>query len=88
MQGAWVDALREAEKSGDLRPVARVLRSNIPIEQSTRELIAKLFDRRRLARKQGGQLTQIFEMSAEEQVARRWQGRKAGEGDEEALEEA
>jgi hypothetical protein len=64
--GAWVDALREAEKSGDLRPLARCLRSDIVIEQSTRELIAKLFDRRRLARKQGAQPTPIFEMSADD----------------------
>jgi hypothetical protein len=65
-QGAWGDALREAEKSGDLRPLALLLRSSIQIEQSTRELVAKLFDRRRLARKQGAQPTPIFEMSADD----------------------
>jgi hypothetical protein len=65
-QSAWVNALWEAEKSGDLRPLARLLRSNIPMEQSTRERMAKLFDRRRLARKPGGQPTPIFEMSHED----------------------
>jgi len=93
--GAWVDALREAEKSGDLRPLARCLRSDIVIEQSTRELIAKLFDRRRLARKQGAQPTPIFEMSADDewrdaakavrqvrQLKRRW---KKAEGAEIAV---
>jgi hypothetical protein len=65
-QGAWVDALREAEKSGDLGPLARFLRSDFVTEPSTRELIAKLFDRRRLARKQGAQPTPIFEISADD----------------------
>jgi hypothetical protein len=73
-QGAWGDALWEAEKSGDLRPLALLLRSSIQIEQSTRELIAKLFDRRRLARKPGGQPTPIFEISAED----RWRDAAKG----------
>jgi hypothetical protein len=65
-EGAFVDALREAEKSRDLRPLTRLLRSDIPIDPSTGELIARLFDRRRLDRKQGGQPTSIFEMSADD----------------------
>jgi hypothetical protein len=67
-QSAWIDALREAEKSGDLTSLACLLRSNTPMEQSTRELMAKLFDRRRLVRKRGGQPTPIFKMSAQDRL--------------------
>jgi hypothetical protein len=67
-QNAWIDALQETEKSSDLRPLARLLRSNIPIEQSTRELMAKLFDRCRLGRKRGGQSQPIFKMSAQDRL--------------------
>jgi hypothetical protein len=67
-QSPWIDGLRAAEKSGDLRPLARLLRSNIPLGQSTRELMAKLFDRRRLGRKRGGQSQPILKMSAHDRL--------------------
>jgi hypothetical protein len=67
-RNAWIDALQEAEKSRDLRPLARLLRSNIPMEQSTRELMAKLFDRCRLGRKRGEQPTPIFKISAQDRL--------------------
>jgi hypothetical protein len=49
----WVDAVKKAEKSGDLEPLARLLRSDTPMEKATCVLLAELFDRHRLGRKRG-----------------------------------
>jgi hypothetical protein len=49
----WVDAVKKAEKSGDLQPLACLLRLGAPMEKATRLLLAELFDRHRLGRKRG-----------------------------------
>ena len=53
MQNPFIDALRKAEKSRDLASLACLLRSNTPMEGSTLNELAKLFDRRQLIRKKG-----------------------------------
>jgi hypothetical protein len=67
-QSAWIDALHEAENSRDLTSLIRLLRSNTLMEQSTGEVMAKLFDRCRLGRKRGAQPTPIFKMSAQDRL--------------------
>jgi hypothetical protein len=62
----WDVALREAEMSGDLAPLARLFDSGAPLEQATSRLFVKLFDRRRLIRKPGRQPTPLFGPSAQD----------------------
>jgi len=62
----WVDAVRKAEASGDLRPLARLLRSDAPMEQSMRNLLAQLFDRHRLGRRRGRPPKPLFGPTVED----------------------
>jgi hypothetical protein len=60
LKWGWVDAVKDAEATGDLTALARVLRSVSPIEPSTRDLLARLCDSRRLVRKRGRQSKPLF----------------------------
>jgi hypothetical protein len=49
----WVQAAKEAQKSGDLEPLARLFDNpNVSLEMPVRHLLATLFRSRKLARKQ------------------------------------
>jgi hypothetical protein len=67
----WFLAVSDAQKSGDLGPLVKLLRSEIEMPQKVREMLAELLGRRRLKRKaKGGQLTPMFQLSAKERFAR------------------
>ena len=62
----WVDAVKTAEASGDLAPLARLFCANTPMEQSTRGLLADLCDRHRLGRKPWRPLKPLFGPTVED----------------------
>jgi hypothetical protein len=64
----WLDAIREAEKSGDLTKIAALVRSGAYLGLS-RDPLADLFDGHRLVRKKRGAWKSIFEPSAQEKYA-------------------
>ena len=60
----WLDAIRDAEKSGDLSVFAALLRSGAEAGFS-RYPLAEMFDAHRLIRKKRGAWKSIFEPSAQ-----------------------
>ena len=76
----WVDAVKEAEATDDLTSLARVLRSDSPIDSSTRDLLANLCDRRRLVRKRGRPLEPLRVQRAVQGRRRCWRAVRPGCG--------
>jgi hypothetical protein len=67
-QRDWENAIRKAERSGDLTEIAALIRSDTYMGFSAR-LLAKLFDEHRLVRKKRGNWKSIFEPLAQAKYA-------------------
>jgi hypothetical protein len=67
-QREWKNAIRKAERSGDLKEIAALIRSRAYMGFSA-DLLARLFDDHRLVRKKRGNWKSIFEPSAQEKYA-------------------
>ena len=65
----WIQAVKTAEKTGDLQGLVDLLRSDAKIEPTTRKLLAELLSRGVLRKKKGGQRKPIFELTAEQRLA-------------------
>src|SRR5271169_1549819 len=68
-QRDWDNAIREAETSRDLEGIVGLLRSDAPMGEWSRELLAEMFDAHRLIRKKRGAWKSIFEPSAQAKYA-------------------
>jgi hypothetical protein len=64
----WENAMRKAERSGDLTEIATLIRSNAH-QGFFPDKLAELFDDHRLVRKKRGNWKSIFEPSAQEKYA-------------------
>lgn len=65
---AWLIAVVEADKSGDLSTLATRLRSNSALSKYGRRLIADLLERHKLKRPRGGRRRPLFEGPSDKQA--------------------
>jgi hypothetical protein len=90
---AWLVAVAAADRSGDLAPLIARLRSDAPLSENARELVADLLARHQLKKRQGGRARPAYEGASDEQVrviaaAQDYdeRGRRPGESEDDALE--
>jgi hypothetical protein len=67
---AWFQAVSDAQKSGDLAPIIKLLRLENEMPRTAREMLAELLERHHLKKKRGGQRTPMFNLSMKGRLAR------------------